>query len=271
MADPHDDRDAPLPLADLARYREATYRLSSIALLYLEDEQRKALASDARDLLGAAARLSEFASFPQWQELLRVLISFGDEDGVRLRKQHVSLFAVGRPDVPCPPFESHYRGDGVTPTGEILAQLEGEYARAGLELAGNVGEPPDHVALELSFVATLCGREAEAWDHVEDRGQASEATSTLQRWQRDFVTRHLSAWLPAFAADLEEAAPGSVYAGVSALVSTFIRYDRDLLTALLEANAAAHTVEGPAVATTSDSDSSTPSAPVATVRDGGAA
>ncbi len=268
MAELHDDRDDPLPLADLAHYREATYRLSSLALLYPEDERRGALASDARDLLDAGTPLSEFACFPQWQKLLRVLASVGNEDGARLRKQHVSLFAVGRPDVPCPPFESHYRGDGVTSAGEILAQLEGEYAQAGLELAGDVGEPPDHVALELGFMATLCGREAEAWDHVEDRGRASEAPSTLQRWQRDFLTRHLGVWLPAFAADLEKVAPGSVYTGVSALASTFIRHDRDLLTALLEANAAAHTVKGSEVATTSDSGSSTP---VAIVRDGGAA
>ncbi len=226
--------DEALPLADLARLREETYHLLSMALLY-PDEQRLALvAAAARALRSGAAALNRFTFFVAWRRFRDLLEDVDESAPERVGEQYIALFMAAVRGAPCPPYESAYRDADVAPTGWVLAELDGEYARAGLELADDATEPPDHVSLQLEFMALLGGREAEAWDGGAVVSNPGSNVRRLQRQQHEFLQRHLCSWFPAFAAGVATADPGGFYAQLTEAANTFVAHDRDLLGALLD-------------------------------------
>lgn len=224
-----DPRIESLPLADLARFREETYSALSKALFYPDDKRLSSVVATARGLWRERVALAPLAAFGHWSRLLRDLQDLGARAPEKLQEHYVSLFMVGATEVPCPPYESVYRERAGRPTGWLLVQVEAEYAAAGLALSSGAGELPDHVAVELEFMAFLCDREARAWDEGKPR-QGMEA----QRRQRAFLSAHLSLWLPAFARRLGKVDRDGIYPALGSGANTFVSYDRDLLDILLE-------------------------------------
>lgn len=83
------------------------------------------------------------------------------------------------------------------------------YAAAGLDEL-EPGVPPDHVAAELAFVASLIDRWVDALD--EDA-----------RWMGDYFLReHVGPWVPRFCADLRRASPDGFYAGLADLLDDVV-------------------------------------------------
>lgn len=228
------DGDEALPLADLARLREETYHLLSMALLYPDEQRLVLVAAAARALRTGAAALNRFTFFVAWRRFRELLEDVKERAPARVGEQYVSLFMAGVAGVPCPPYESSYRDADVAPTGWVLAELDGEYARAGLELAADATEPPDHVSLQLEFMALLSGREAGAWGSESSAGKPGTGVRRFQRQQHEFLQRHLCSWFPAFAASVSTADPGGFYAQLTEAANAFIAHDRDLLGALLD-------------------------------------
>ncbi len=217
-------------LAHLSRPREATYRLLSQTFLRPDEERARAVAEAARALRQeGATSLARFAFFGEWSRLLRFLEDFVERRIEDIQREYVSLFVANSRGLPCPPYESVYREPAGRPTGWLLAQVEGEYAAAGLAPSPDLGELPDHVAVEMEFMAVLCGRETQAW---EERNLA-QGVDALRR-QAAFLDRHLALWLPAFARELVAADSGGAYAVVAEAAEALISYDRDLLGMLLE-------------------------------------
>jgi TorA maturation chaperone TorD len=201
-----------------------------LAFLYPTEERLGAIVETADEMLEEGAVLAQFAFFIQWTQLLHALNAFGRQEPPRIAQIHLSLFAANPAGVPCPPYESVYREPTGSATGWLLAQVESAYKTAGLVLAPDVAELPDHVAVEFGFLAYLCGREADAWEarEVEPGVQAV-------RRQKRFLDRHLAAWFPDFAAQVAVVDSGAAYADLSGRALAFIKYDSDLLAALLEA------------------------------------
>jgi DMSO reductase family type II enzyme chaperone len=229
------DEDS-LSLADLARHREATFRAAGQALLYPNAERLGAAAELAREPLDVAAGLSVLAGFGNWQRLLNGVIGLAESVTPALENRYNRLFSVAVRTVPCPPVESSYRGE-LDQAGWVLAELEREYAAAGLRVSSDVRTPPDHVAIELEFMALLCGHEVQAWGNGE-----RESTTSLTRLLRrevDFLERHLGVWLPLFAARVAAEAPGSLYAQITDDITSFVQHDRYLVTALHQLSGAA--------------------------------
>ena len=219
-----------MPLAHLTRFREGTYRLLSQTFLYPDEQRMRAVAATARELRReGATSLARFAFFGEWSRLLRFLGDFIERRIEDIQREHVSLFVVNAQGVPCPPYESVYRERAGRPTGWLLAQVEREYAAAGLAPSPDLGELPDHVAIEMEFMAVLCGREAQAWEERD----LTQGVVALRR-QKAFVGSHLAVWVPEFARQVTETDSGGVYAVVGEGAAAFISYDGDLLEALLE-------------------------------------
>lgn len=219
----------PLPLAHLAQFRAVTYRLFSHIFLYPHGERLLAVAAAARELQEQGAVLARFAFFEQWQQLLHQLQGLGERDAGELQGKFVSLFSVNAGgDLPCPPYESTYRVPAGQPTGWLLAQVEQEYTAAGLTLSPSLGELPDHLAVEMEFVASLCGQEAQAWEERD----LVHGIAALQR-QKAFLDRHLARWLPDFTWRVMAADGKGLFAAVSRGAQSFISYDCDFLDALV--------------------------------------
>lgn len=215
-----------MDLADLARLRQAAYRLFSTMLLYPDEERLRTVAAVAGELRDQGDLLATFSFFSQWRELLDTLHGLSDLELTRVQEEYIQVFMVKPEGSPCLPYESAYL-EPKGATGWIA--LEREYAAAGLSLSPSLGEPPDHVAVELEFLYFLCHQEALAW---EER-RLHDAVETL-KWQASFLEQHLGRWFPAFARQVGGTDNSKIYTAVTVAAQTFISHDRDLLKALVE-------------------------------------
>lgn len=217
----------PLTLHDAALLRQGTYRMLALLLLAPDDRRAQKLRSVALELRRAEAALAAFAFFVPLRQLVDLLLDRPILDVAARRAAHAELFTVGPDGVRCPPFESSHAAAGEEAAGFIIAQLEHVYRRAGLGLAPALGERPDHVAVELEFMAYLCALEAGAWD----RGALGDAIRLLGE-ERMFLQLHLAGWAGALAARLREATADPLYAATADALEAFVRHDRDLVGAL---------------------------------------
>lgn len=156
-------------------------------------------------------------------ELERFRLGFdGGWDG--LDQEYQSLFTVplGRYVTP---YEAVYRDERVV-DGEVVGGLlmgpstlavKAIYRDAGVEVADDVRELPDHIGLELGCMQVLCDAEARARE--EGDGSAVERAQALQR---RLLREHIQQWTPRLCGRIRANAPGPFYRGIAALTEAFL-------------------------------------------------
>lgn len=189
---------------DLPRAREAEARARAYDLLALGFEQPRP------ELAEAAARPGSRFSLPA-------------PDPEELEPEYHRLF-VGPGRLPAPPYESVYR-DGGTVMGPSTLEVIRQYRQAGYALDPRAGEPPDHVAAELAFMALLAGEEAVAWEE----GDPARARRWQQR-QRDFLQGHLALWAPELSGRVLEATEAPFYRGLAVSLREQVAIELERLT-----------------------------------------
>jgi putative dimethyl sulfoxide reductase chaperone len=221
---------------DLAR--ECLYRFLAAALsdpyagtwsaVLNPDNQR--LAREATDLLRAeASRVSialdrgEVAPHElDLDHLLAELRRPADE----LRAEYDRVFGLVAPRE-CPPYETEYH-----PTTETffrsqqLADIAGFYRAFGLEPAKERPERPDHIALELEFMAFLLTKKRRAQESSASDPDAMEHTIVCDDAQRKFFRDHIAWWIPAFATGLRRKAGRGFYAPLGGLLAALVPVER---------------------------------------------
>lgn len=123
------------------------------------------------------------------------------------------------------PNESVYKTGLVwqLPTAEVNQM----YKRAGLEVA--LKEMPDHIGLELNFLAFLCNREKEMWQ----KGDLEGALSQLKiEWE--FLEKHLSTWVDDLCKNILEKAETNLYKGLAKITRAYVAADFEEVNSLLE-------------------------------------
>jgi len=141
-------------------------------------------------------------------------------------REYLCLF-YGPFHLPAPPYESVYLHGEVL--GPAALEVVREYRRAGLALSPDYKNLPDHLAVELEFMAFLCYKEAEGW---KEEGP-EKLIESLKR-EEEFLSRHLTLWLPRFY-ERVAAASAPHYTGVVRFLYDFVLLDREHVIALLEA------------------------------------
>jgi TorA maturation chaperone TorD/Pyruvate/2-oxoacid:ferredoxin oxidoreductase delta subunit len=132
-----------------------------------------------------------------------------------LEQEFTRLFlGPGRPVAH--PYESVYR-EGRT-MGDTTLDVRRRLAKAGL--APNGQTLPDHISIELAFMAHLAAREAQAWDDGDDKG----ALDYLAR-QASFMRDHLGTWLPQFCRRVLVGRPHAHYADLARRAKAFVTDD----------------------------------------------
>jgi TorA maturation chaperone TorD/Fe-S-cluster-containing hydrogenase component 2 len=122
-----------------------------------------------------------------------------------LEVEYARLFVgPGRPVAH--PYESVYREGRVM--GDCTLAVRQSYVTEGLAPQGH--SLPDHVAVELEFMAHLARQEAEAWE----RGDEEEVRACLRR-QEAFLGEHLGRWLPRFCQQVLASEAHSFYANLA--------------------------------------------------------
>lgn len=131
----------------------------------------------------------------------------------RLRAEYSGMFEVGSQGPPVPIREDLQTGQRAGTREEVVRF----YEYFGYVLDEKFAWQPDHLSVELEFMHYLCFREAEAKSEVD--------AASFQLAQADFTGRHLTAWLPLLAENVDKLATGSLYSRVVAGVRDFVMAD----------------------------------------------
>lgn len=117
-----------------------------------------------------------------------------------LQVEYTYLFINAVPHVPAPPYASAYTAQGLL-MGEPAEAALMAYRQAGLTLAEDYRDLPDHLGAELEFLAWL-GEQAVAAEKAGDEELAQVRLSQ----QQAFLEQQVRSWVPAFCRRVEEAA-----------------------------------------------------------------
>ena len=191
-------------LARLYTYPLDDQTLDSIASLRLEDAPSEL--TEALDRMKAA------------------LAAMGGESVEALNVEATRLFeGPGKPVAP--PYASYYLHGRLMGPPAIAANQFYLSKEALPESEGGV--PPDHVAVELGFMAYLATRAERSFVVGETR----EALSTLEA-SRDFIDEHLMTWLPRLNEDVMRGADSGFFTGLAEFTHASLNWDRQWLEAL---------------------------------------
>jgi TorA maturation chaperone TorD len=128
----------------------------------------------------------------------------------------------------CPPYETEYTNSKFAfQRSNALADVNGFYHAFGLKIADAHPERPDHIVLQLEFMAWLLGLERQAVDgHVQLRGQRLHVSRDAQA---RFMREHLACWAPPFAKLLARENRGGFYEAVGVFLAALIPAERSFL------------------------------------------
>jgi len=215
-----------LPLSELARLRQAAYRLFGSVLLYPDEEWVTTLPGVADGLLAESRALSRFPFWDRESQFLAALRRLDPGEQPALEAAYVATFVTGADNGPCHPYESAYHPPDAT--AWVLAELDRNYAEGGFSVAPSFHEPPDHAAVELEFMGLLCGEEAAAWE----RSDLAEALVRLER-QAGFLDRHLARWFPELARRAGEPERDAFYRLATDAACAVIAHDLEIVNTLV--------------------------------------
>ena len=214
--------------------RQALYRFASLCLLdprrdaweRLSESSARAVAASAAELLRSdsearARRLApgelpvaELDPGPAFDRLPSSRGAFLD-----LYEATFGLLVSGS----CPPYETEYIDGKLSfRRSNSLADIAGFYVAFGLEPSESFHERRDHLAVELEFMACLCGLE----HHAAECDDAEARTSVCRDAQAKFLCDHLAWWVPTFARLLQVERPGTFYESLGRFLAAWVPAER---------------------------------------------
>ena len=128
------------------------------------------------------------------------------------------------------PYESIYLSTAKALMQESRDQVVEFYAEYGHGVGESFKEPEDHIAAELSFLASLNG---EILKDIDSGKEFAEIERKL-KGQLEFMKKHLMLWLPLLSLDLKRVDPEGFYGILGELAHGFCRTDVLFLEDLLE-------------------------------------
>lgn len=179
------------------------------------------LAADAAGIEAAGVQLRSVAASPAVGAAVRSaaeqldVVLRSHPAGELVRDRRTLLPPVESRDLPA--YESAYGGGDLFRQAQHMADIAGCYRAHGLTVGGSDRERPDHIAVELEFMACLTAKEADALVHLgPTQVDVCRASAVL------FLTEHLGRWAPMFAARLAERGADGPYAEVANVLSGWI-------------------------------------------------
>lgn len=169
-----------------------------------------------------AAFLTQMASHPPLVPLVEQirLITAGPGNSKslsgNLSVRFASLFLGAGGRRSAPPYESVYCSDSGLLYQKQTAQTQAALSEFGLSVSDLFPEPPDHLSVQLAFMAHLARR----------AGQASSYSSSEEyKAQKTFLTTRLLSWVEKFLDDCIKADPDGFYAVAAVSMVTFLQDD----------------------------------------------
>jgi len=140
-----------------------------------------------------------------------------DRDIERLKVDYARLF-VGPYSLLAPPYGSVYLEAERRIMGDSTLHALEMYREAGLDIAQDFNDAPDHIAAELEFMHYLVFKEIRAGAS----GSYTIAVDYVEK-QKIFLETHLGAWISAFSTQIMESAETEFYRNLSTLTTRFVK------------------------------------------------
>jgi TorA maturation chaperone TorD len=219
---------------DLAR--ECLYRFLAAALAdpraasssLLLDANNQRLAQEATALLREEAGPIPlgFGELPAKHLCIKDLLENTHQPVSALQAEYDRVFGLVLPRE-CPPYETEYQASAEPFfRSQELADIAGFYRAFGLETSLAMPERPDHVSLELEFMAFLIMKKRLAVMASGAGLEGAEHVAICEEAQRNFLRDHLAWWVPSFARGLERKAGGGLYAAAARVLAALIPAER---------------------------------------------
>ncbi len=106
--------------------------------------------------------------------------------------------------------QGSYWGDATTAVRNFITET-------GIEYRADYRGIPDHISIELEFLAELARRESVAWQ----QGDLPAAINCLE-YQRDFIDEHLGRWVERFCNKVMQIAELPFYRDIAQLTTEFV-------------------------------------------------
>ncbi|HKI32869.1 MAG TPA: molecular chaperone TorD family protein [Gemmataceae bacterium] len=233
---PAAEHAADLAAIDLAR--ECLYRFLAVALTdpaadawpLLLDADSQRLAAEAagllRDEAAAAPAALGFGELPPDGLDLAPLLAESRRPRAELTAEYDRVFGLV-PSPECLPYETEYHATAEPFfRAQQLADVAGFYRAFGLEPSRGWPERPDHLALELEFLALLLAKKRLASAGAEDDNEAAARARVCAEAEDAFFRDHLAWWVPSFATGLRRKAGQGFYAALGQALAALMPAER---------------------------------------------
>lgn len=144
-----------------------------------------------------------------------------------MQVEYARLF-IGPFKLPSPPYESVYRVEskGLL-MGDSTIDVKKIYQEEGLGVSSDVHDLPDHILVELEFMAHLSEQESISWEKDIEKAKHYLAK------QDGFLTGHLTQWIPQFTKAVYDNSGLEFYRSLARFTGSFIALDHDYVRALI--------------------------------------
>lgn len=192
-------------------------RAMSDTIRILASQQEEEEFSQASSELAKFSRQVEEASGKARDDLL-----------IDLAAEYAGLFLNAGPK-PVFLVESVYLTQDHLLYGKPYFAVLDAYRVLGFDKVKDFKEPEDHVAVELEFMAHLCNFALRALEEAN-----LEYAKGYLKNQEEFLTDHLSKWVPELAHGLKETSSTTFYRAMAYLLNGFIRMEKELFPHLID-------------------------------------
>ncbi len=144
----------------------------------------------------------------------------------QLSADYARLF-VGPFAIAAPPYGSVYLEGKRQLMGDSTHDALRRYRAAGLEIAGDFKDAPDHITVELEFMSFLIFKAIEA-----SINSNTEETVHYLKKQKSFLEDHLGAWIFEFADAVVKAAETAFFQNLANATAAFLKNDYDSISAV---------------------------------------
>jgi TorA maturation chaperone TorD len=213
--------------SDIEKARAEVYRF--FATLFLNQPTQELLDGVLSDQ-GASALEALFPDEPSEVRFREMVGDYrnGNNKAEEFLLDYEAMFRVPG-DAYIHPYESVYRHESQPGEGVKKAMVYGVWAQEvaklyeaeGLAPREGFSELPDHLGVELEFMAFLCQRAAEA-EANEDHKEAEVFGSK----QREFLQNHLLSWSEKCLMKMKEKASTPLYRHFASLLKSFLMEER---------------------------------------------
>jgi len=140
-----------------------------------------------------------------------------------LEKEYTRLFVNAYPKLFAPPYSSVYLDKARRVWGPSTGEVARLYEAAGLGIAADFHDLPDHIAAELEFASYLIGEPLKGGEN------GSTPTPDLVSIEKRFFEGHLFKWAPVFFSRVIECSRVTFYREIALLAREFVEWDAALV------------------------------------------